>query len=150
MQEFLGRRILIENVSSYLGYQCSEMTEWEFLNAVAREADCPILLDVNNIHVSAVNHGFDANDYIDGVDASRVRQIHLAGHQDFGDYIIDTHDAPIVDRVWRLQARAARRFGEVPTMIERDDNIPPLGTLLDELREAERVTRAAVAGEAVA
>ncbi len=150
VQDFLGRQILLENVSSYIGYRCSEMSEWEFLGAVADEADCLILLDVNNIHVSAVNHGFDPREYLHAIDARRVRQIHLAGHQDFGDYIIDTHDAPIVDAVWSLYGDTIRHCGDVPTMIERDDNIPPLSVLLDELTRAHGVADAARCPEATA
>ncbi len=136
VQDFLGCRILLENVSSYVAYGDSAMTEWEFLAALAREADCDILLDVNNIYVSAFNHGFDALAFLDAVPAARVRQIHLAGHENCGDLIIDTHDAPVIDPVWRLYGEALRRFGPVPTMIERDDRIPPLGTLLRELDHA--------------
>ncbi len=96
------------------------------LGTVAEQADCLILLDINNIHVSAVNHGFDPLDYLDGVPAERVQQHHLAEHTDFGDYIIDTHDADVIDPVWDLYAQAVSRFGQVSCMIERDDNIPPL------------------------
>lgn len=143
VQEFLGRRILLENVSSYVTYRASEMQEWEFLAEVARRADCLILLDVNNIYVSSYNHGFDPLAYLDGVPSKRVRQIHLAGHENYGDCIIDTHDAAIVDPVWDLYAEAIRRFGAVPTMIERDDRIPPLAELVVELEQARRVARAA-------
>lgn len=133
VQDFLGRRILLENVSSYVSYTVSEMTEWQFLAQLAAEADCDILLDVNNIYVSSVNHGFDPIDFLLGVPLQRVRQIHLAGHQNHGNYIIDTHDEPIVDAVWDLYRVARRRFGDVATMIERDDNIPPLADLVAEL-----------------
>ncbi|MGH9577715.1 MAG: MNIO family bufferin maturase, partial [Terriglobales bacterium] len=133
VQDFLGRRILLENVSSYVAYRQSAMTEWDFLAALAREADCDLLLDVNNIYVSAFNHGFDALAFLDAMPARRVRQIHIAGHDNCGDVIIDTHDARVIDPVWDLYAEAIRRFGPVPTMIERDDRIPPLGTLLREL-----------------
>lgn len=143
VQDYLGRRILLENVSSYLDYHASAMTEWEFLSAVAERADCLILLDINNIHVSAVNHGFDPLDYLDGVPAERVQQHHLAGHTDFGDYIIDTHDADVIDPVWDLYAQAVRRFGQVSCMIERDDNIPPLSDLLAELDRARRIAASA-------
>jgi len=143
VQEFLGQRILLENVSSYVTYRASEMQEWEFLAEVARRADCLILLDVNNIYVSSYNHGFDPLAYLDGVPAERVRQIHLAGHENYGDYIIDTHDAAIVDPVWDLYAEAVRRFGAVATMIERDDRIPPLAELVAELEQARRVARTA-------
>jgi hypothetical protein len=138
-QDVLGRQLLLENVSSYVTYRASQISEWEFLSAVAEAADCLILLDINNIHVSAFNHGFDAQDYLDGIDPRRVRQFHLAGHQNHGDYIIDTHDEPIIDAVWDLYAAALRRFGPVSTMIERDDNIPPLAELIDELDQARRI-----------
>ena len=144
VQDFLGRRILLENVSSYVAYRESAMTEWDFLAALAREADCDILLDVNNIYVSAFNHGFDALEFLDRMPAARVRQIHLAGHDNCGDLIIDTHDAPVIGPVWELYAEALRRFGPVPTMIERDDRIPPLGALVRELDRAR-----AVAGDAL-
>ncbi|MGH8034249.1 MAG: MNIO family bufferin maturase [Lysobacterales bacterium] len=139
VQDFLGRRILLENVSSYVTYANSALTEWEFLGAVADAGDCLILLDINNIFVSARNHGFDPLDYLDGVPAKRVWQHHLAGHTHRGDYLIDTHDHPVVDGVWDLYAEAVRRFGPVSTMIERDDDIPPLGDLLAELEQARRI-----------
>jgi uncharacterized protein (UPF0276 family) len=139
VQEFLGRHLLIENVSSYVTYTDSQMSEWEFLSAVVERADCLILLDVNNIYVSAFNHDFDARVYLQGIPAERVQQIHLAGHRNHGEYIIDTHDEPIIDPVWELYAEACRRFGPVSTMIERDDNIPPLVDLLAELDQARRI-----------
>jgi len=139
VQEVLGRRILLENVSSYVGYRESTLTEWEFLSEIARRADCLILLDVNNIYVSARNHGFDPEAYLSGVPPERVQQIHLAGHSDCGDVIIDTHDAPVIDPVWDLYGRAIRRLGPVATMIERDDHIPPLAQLLFELERARVV-----------
>lgn len=144
VQDALGCRILLENVSSYVAYRSSAMTEWQFLAALAREADCDILLDVNNIYVSAFNHGFDALAFLDGIPAARVRQIHLAGHDHCGDLIIDTHDSRVIGPVWDLYAEAVSRFGPVPTMIERDDKIPPLGALVRELDHARRV---AVASE---
>ncbi len=144
VQEALGRRILLENVSSYVAYRSSAMTEWQFLAALAREADCDLLLDVNNIYVSAFNHGFDALAFLDGIPARRVRQIHLAGHGHCGDLIIDTHDAPVIGPVWELYAEAVRRFGPVPTMIERDDRIPPLGALVRELDRARAVAAGAL------
>jgi len=136
VQDFLGRRLLIENVSSYVTFSSSEMTEWEFLAQLTVEADCDLLLDVNNVYVSSVNHGFNPLQYIGAMPTTRVRQIHLAGHQNNGDHIIDTHDHPIVDPVWDLYRAACERFGEVATMIERDDNIPPLAELVDELNIA--------------
>jgi len=139
VQDFLGRRILLENVSSYLTYRHSQMSEWEFYTAVVEEADCLMLLDVNNIHVSAVNHGFDPHEYLNGVPVERVWQFHLAGHTDYGNFIIDTHDQPIVEPVWALYAHALDRFGAVSTMIERDDNMPPFDELLAELAEARAI-----------
>ena len=139
-QEILGRQILLENVSSYVTYQVSALTEWEFLAAVAEASDCLILLDINNVYVSAFNHGFDPQDYLNGVPHSRVIQFHLAGHQDNGSHIIDTHDAPIVDAVWDIYANAARRFGKVSTLIERDDNIPSLSDLTEELDRARHIS----------
>ena len=139
VQDFLGRQLLLENVSSYLTYTTSRMTEWEFLARVAEAADCLILLDVNNIYVSSVNHGFDATTYLAGVPAGRVRQIHVAGHENRGSHIIDTHDAPVVAPVWDLYRDAIRRFGNVASMIERDDHIPPLADLESELDVARAV-----------
>jgi uncharacterized protein (UPF0276 family) len=112
------------------------MTEWEFLREVALRADCNILLDINNIYVSSVNHGFDAVKYLQSMPKSRVRQFHLAGHSDMGGHLIDTHDHPIIAPVWDLYALAVAQFGVVPTMIERDDNIPALSELVAELAVA--------------
>lgn len=150
VQDFLGRQILLENVSSYVTFRQSDMNEWEFLSEVAQRADCLILLDVNNIYVSAFNHGFDALAYLDGIAPERVRQIHLAGHNNFGTHIIDTHDAPIVDPVWDLYAHAMSRFGSVATMIERDDQIPPLAELVGELDQARQVASQAIQTRAAA
>jgi uncharacterized protein len=136
VQDTLGRRILLENVSSYVAFRDSRLSEWEFLTEIATRADCLILLDVNNIYVSAVNHEFDAREYLDAIPAERVQQIHLAGHEDHGDYLVDTHDHPVSDPVWQLYAAAVRRFGAVSTMIERDDHIPPLTELCTELAQA--------------
>ena len=144
VQDFLGRRILLENVSTYVAYRSSEMSEWDFLAALANEADCDILLDVNNIYVSAYNHGYDAIAFLNAMPRARVRQIHLAGHDNCGDLIIDTHDAPVIDPVWALYREAIRRLGPVPTMIERDDKIPPLGTLVRELDRARAIAAQAL------
>lgn len=133
VQDYLGRRILIENPSSYVTFRSSDRSEWEFLAEMAGRADCLLLLDVNNIYVSARNHGFDPEDYLAGLQVDRIQQIHLAGHSDMGDYVIDTHDADVCDAVWDLYASAIRRFGSVATMIERDDAIPPLADVLAEL-----------------
>lgn len=148
VQDMLDRRILLENVSSYLGYHASAMSEWDFLSAVAERADCLILLDINNIYVSSVNHGFDPLDYLRGVPPARVQQHHLAGHTNEGDCIIDTHDAPIVDPVWDLYAQALRLFGPVSCMIERDDAIPPLDELLAELDRARGIAARELAVQA--
>jgi uncharacterized protein (UPF0276 family) len=136
VQDALGRQILMENVSSYLTYRGSEMQEWDFLREVSERADCAILLDVNNIYVSSVNHGFDPLDYLAAIPRERVKQIHLAGHSNMGDHLIDTHDHPIIEPVWALYEAAIARFGFIPTMIERDDNIPPLAELVAELQVA--------------
>jgi uncharacterized protein (UPF0276 family) len=150
VQDVLGRRLLLENVSSYVTYKQSDMTEWEFLNAVVARADCQILLDVNNIYVSSFNHGFDPLDYLNAVPVERVQQFHLAGHRYLDTHIIDTHDEPVVDPVWDLYRAAVRRFGPVSTMIERDDNIPPLAELLDELDHARRIAAEVLDRRAVA
>ena len=141
VQDYLGRRILLENVSSYASYVDSSMTEWEFISEIADQADCLLLLDVNNIYVSSFNHQFDAKAFIDGVPANRIQQIHLAGHHNHGAYIIDTHDAPVIDPVWHLYEYAIAQFGAISTMIERDDNIPPLAELVQELETARSICR---------
>jgi uncharacterized protein (UPF0276 family) len=145
VQDILGRRILLENVSSYVTFRDSHLTEWDFLREVAERADCLILLDVNNIYVSAVNHDFAALDYLNAIPVERVQQIHLAGHENHGDYLIDTHDHPVPDPVWELYAAAVRRFGSVSTMIERDANIPPLEELCGELAAARAVSERTLA-----
>ncbi|WP_428419744.1 DUF692 domain-containing protein [Methylibium sp.] len=139
VQDVLGRRLLLENVSSYVSFAADEMSEWEFVAELARRADCELLLDVNNVYVSSVNHGFDAQRYIDAMPRERVRQIHLAGHESHAGYLIDTHDHPVCDAVWQLYAYTTRRLGAVPAMIERDDHIPPLAELLAELDVARQV-----------
>ena len=139
VQDALGRQILLENVSSYLTFHASDMSEWEFLREVAERADCAILLDINNIYVSSVNHGFDPLVYLQAIPKDRVRQFHLAGHSYLGGHLIDTHDHPIVAPVWDLYCAAIARFGAVPTMIERDDNIPELSELVAELQTAREL-----------
>ncbi|HEC11975.1 MAG TPA: DUF692 domain-containing protein [Acidiferrobacteraceae bacterium] len=141
VQEFLGQRILLENASSYVTYAQSDMEEWDFLAAIVEQADCLILLDINNIYVSAFNHDFDALEYLNAVPTERVQQFHLAGHENNGHYIVDTHDHPVIDPVWELYAHAVRRFGAVSAMIERDDNIPPLEELLAELDHARTIAK---------
>jgi uncharacterized protein (UPF0276 family) len=153
VQDFLGRRILLENVSSYVSYKASDMTEWDFLRSVVERADCLLLLDVNNIYVSSYNHGFNAHDYLNAIPVERVQQIHLAGHRNLEQYIVDTHDEPVPDPVWELYDAAVRRFGPVSTMIERDDNIPELPELVAELDRARAIAARAtgsVRKEAVA
>jgi uncharacterized protein (UPF0276 family) len=147
-QERLGRALLLENPSSYLTFPEDELTEWEFLSAITRRTGCYLLLDVNNIYVSAHNHGFAAADYLAGIPHDRVRQIHLAGHTP-GDIIIDTHDRAVAAGVWDLYAQALALLGPVATMIERDGNVPPLGELLGELDTARGIA-AQVAGRRAA
>lgn len=134
-QETLGRAMLFENPSSYLTFLEDEMSEWEFIAAMAQRTGCFLLLDLNNIYVSAMNHGFEPRAYVDGLPLERVRQIHLAGHTP-GDIIIDTHDREVCDAVWDLYVYAIARLGTVATLIERDDRIPPLPELLAELDRA--------------
>ncbi len=152
VQDVLHRQILLENVSSYVAFRDSTMTEWEFVSEVARRADCGILLDVNNIYVSARNHGFDPLDYLDGVPGDRVGQIHLAGHSDKGKYLLDTHDHPVPDPVWNLYREAIRRFGRVSTLVEWDDNVPELEELVAQSQRAAateaEVTASLLAGAA--
>lgn len=146
-QETLGREMLFENPSSYLTFPEDEMTEWEFLTEMSRRTGCYLLLDINNIYVSACNHGFDPMAYLAGIPADRVRQVHLAGHTP-GDIVIDTHDRPVSDAVWHLYELAMGMLGEVAVMVERDDALPPLPDLLVELKCARTIatlTRARLA-----
>jgi uncharacterized protein (UPF0276 family) len=146
VQDYLGRQLLLENVSSYASYIDSTMTEWEFINEIAERADCLLLLDVNNIYVSSYNHSFDPKAFVEGMPKKRVQQIHLAGHHNHGDYIIDTHDAPVIASVWDLYEYAIARFGAVSTMIERDDKIPALTELVGELQIARDIAAKALKG----
>lgn len=146
VQERLGRRILVENVSSYVAFTHATMPEWEFLAGVAERADCGILLDVNNVYVSARNHGFDPETYLAGVPAGRVGQIHLAGHTDHGTHVLDTHDAPVRDDVWALYRSAVGRFGGVATLIEWDDRIPPIEDVLAEAARARAIETEVLGG----
>ncbi|MFT7289294.1 MAG: hypothetical protein ACI87W_003424 [Halieaceae bacterium] len=139
-QETLGRALLFENPSSYVTFPDDEMSEWEFIAQMARRSGCYLLLDINNVFVSAHNHSFAAEEYLAGLPMNRVRQIHLAGHTD-GDIKIDTHDQPVCDGVWKLYAKARRMLGNVATMIERDDAIPPLLELLGELDMARHLAK---------
>lgn len=150
VQDILGRRLVVENPSTYVRFAANEMPEWVFVGEMLHRADCELLLDVNNVYVSSVNHGFDPHQYIDAITPARVRQIHLAGHEMRNGYLIDTHDHPICLEVWQLYDYTLRRCGPVPTMIERDDNIPPLEQLLDELDQARTVQEQALLSEVCA
>jgi uncharacterized protein (UPF0276 family) len=141
-QDALGRQMLIENPSSYVAFDGDTMSEWTFLGALCARAGCGMLLDVNNVFVSATNHGFDPIAYLDGVPHDRVRQIHLAGHSQGEAMLIDTHDSPVPPSVWDLYAYVLPRLGPVATMIERDDAIPPLHELLAELSHARAIDAA--------
>jgi uncharacterized protein (UPF0276 family) len=138
-QDILQRPLVLENVSSYIDFKHNAASEWQFLAYIAQAADCKLLVDVNNIYVSSVNHRFDPLEYLQALPAHRVQQIHLAGHSDHGHYIVDTHDNPVTQAVWDLYAKACQRFGPVATMIERDDNIPPLPVLIEELGLARSI-----------
>jgi uncharacterized protein len=139
VQDFFGRQMAIENVSSYVDYVDSAMTEWEFLTTLTEMTDCYLLFDVNNVYVSSFNHGFDAMDFINGVPVDRVQQFHLAGHTNNGTHIVDTHDAAIIEDVWSLYKASVQRFGRVSTLIERDDHYPPLTDLLSECARAKQL-----------
>ncbi|WP_439100373.1 MNIO family bufferin maturase [Congregibacter sp.] len=140
-QDVLGRELVLENPSSYLTFPCDEMTEWEFIAAITRRTGCQLLLDINNVVVSAHNHNFSADEYIAGLPLERVRQVHLAGHSD-GQIKIDTHDQPVCDVTWDLYARTRPLLGEVAVMIERDDKLPTLDELLGELTVARNLASA--------
>jgi uncharacterized protein (UPF0276 family) len=139
VQDVLGRRLLVENPSTYVRFADADMDEASFIAELARRADCLLLLDVNNVFVSAFNHGFSAQNYLEKIPAERVAQIHLAGHSDCSSHKIDTHDQPVCEEVWRLYAEAISRFGKAPTMIERDDNFPDFEDLLAELDRARAI-----------
>jgi uncharacterized protein len=139
VQDYLGRAIVLENVSTYLQFNNSEMTEWEFLSELSRRSGCWLLFDVNNVYVSAFNHGYDPHRFLQGIPTDRVVQFHMAGHSHMGTHIIDTHDHAVCDEVWELYAAAIRRFGAVSTMIERDDNIPALDELVAEVNQARAI-----------
>jgi len=139
VQDFLGRAIALENVSTYVQFACSEMTEWEFLSELTRRSGCWLLFDVNNVYVSAFNHGYDPRTFIEGIPKDRVVQFHMAGHSHMETHIIDTHDHAVCPEVWALYETAICRFGPVSTMIERDDNIPPLAELVEEVNMARDI-----------
>ena len=139
VQDRLRRRLVLENPSTYLAAADNSLTEWEFLAALAEETDCLLLLDVNNVYVSACNHGFDPQPYLAAIPPARVVQLHIAGHRDVDGFKIDTHDAPVCDAVWALYAQAAQRFPAAATLLERDDAIPPLPELIAELDRARAI-----------
>ena len=142
VSDFLERPFVLENPSTYVAFNETTMTEWDFMTAVAEEADCGLLLDVNNIYVSAFNHRFDPETYVDAIPVDRVVQIHLAGHTRYDTYIIDTHTGHVIDAVWKLYARACRRFGEVATMVEWDADIPDFETVHAEALRAQQFREA--------
>jgi uncharacterized protein (UPF0276 family) len=152
VQEFLKRQILVENVSSYLQFTCSQVVEWEFLASLAQHSGCGILLDLNNLYVSAMNHGFDPYAYLDGTPATAVHEFHLAGHviNRVGQREIrmDSHSTHVCEAVWHLYATAVRRFGTRPTLIEWDADIPALEVLIAEARKADQVAETLHAGAA--
>ena len=139
VQEHLRRALVLENVSTYVQFNESEMTEWEFLSELTKRTGCWLLFDVNNVYVSSFNHGYDPMVFLNGIPEDRVVQFHLAGHSHLGTHIIDTHDHPVCDEVFDLYRASLKRFGPVSTMIERDDNIPPLSELLEELDRARNI-----------
>lgn len=147
VQDALGRQILLENVSSYLQFADSTLTEWQFLAGVAAESGCGILLDLNNIYVAAQNHGFTCDDFLQGIPQNTVQEFHLAGHDrieiEGREMLIDMHGSPVCEEVWNLYRAAVRRFGEVPTLIEWDTNIPALDVLRAEAAKADSIRSAA-------
>ncbi|MGE0612472.1 MAG: DUF692 domain-containing protein [Hyphomicrobiales bacterium] len=146
VQDFLGRALTLENVSSYVNFGRSELTEWEFISELTRRTGCWLLFDVNNVYVNSFNHEFDPKDFVDGVPADRVVQFHIAGHSHMGTHIIDTHDAAVTGDVWELYDYALKRFGPVSTMIERDDDIPPFAELTAELDQARAMAARVLKG----
>jgi uncharacterized protein (UPF0276 family) len=142
VQDFLELRLGIENTSSYLTYTASSMSEWDFVSAIVEEADCGILLDVNNVYVSAYNHGFDAKTFLDNVPLDRVIQFHLAGHTNKGDYILDTHSDFVIDEVWDLYRYICAKTGPVTTLVEWDDDIPEFDVVLAEAHKAQAIREA--------
>jgi uncharacterized protein (UPF0276 family) len=135
---------VLENLSSYLEFNSSTITEWEFLARLADKTGCGLLLDVNNVYVSAFNHGFDAKTFIDAIPASTIVQIHLAGHLNLGTHIVDTHDGHVIDAVWALYDYTIRTKGMIPTMVEWDENIPEFDVLLAELAKAKKAASQAL------
>lgn len=136
VQDYLGEQLVIENVSSYLQFKSTDMTEWDFINAVTSQSDCKLLLDVNNIYVSSQNHNFDADEYLFAMPAERVAEMHLAGHEDKGTHILDTHSRPVSEPVWELFKKAVKHVGDVPVLIEWDNDIPSLERVIEESETA--------------
>jgi len=149
VQDVLRRKLVLENVSSYYAFPSDEMTEWQFMAALVGRTGCELLLDVNNVYVSSVNHRFDPFEYISALPRAAIRQVHLAGHSRQGDRLVDTHDQPVCAEVWSLYEWAIAQLGPVPTMIERDDDIAPLSELLAELDVARQVSAGALARGAI-
>lgn len=149
VQEYLGQPLVIENPSSYVSFVDDEISEWDFLVELCNRSGCYLLLDVNNVYVSSFNHGFDAWQYISSLPKERIKQIHLAGHRQKETVIVDTHDESITDDVFALYEKTISHFGMIPTMIERDDNIPPLSDLLDELQVVREVASRALINKKV-
>jgi len=149
VQDYVEVPVVLENVSSYAEFYDSEMTEWEFLTEVVERADCGILLDVNNIYVSSINHEFDPAEYVDYVPVERVAQIHIAGHSRYERFILDTHDHPVIDPVWKLYERALGRTGPAATLLEWDDRIPPFEEVHNEALKATQYLDAVTAARAV-
>ena len=151
VQDRLGGRMLVENSATYMAFHDSQMSELEFVGRVLEAADCLLLLDVNNVYVNARNHGFDAREFLRGLPADRVAQMHLAGHDDHGDYLIDAHGSPVAEPVWALFAEAVRLFPEVPVCVEWDRDVPSLEVLVGEMNRASgvvtEVTEVALAGQ---
>ena len=146
VQDVIERPLVLENVSSYLRCADDQFSEWQFLAALSELSGCELLLDVNNVYVSARNHDFDAWTFISSLPKQRIRQLHLAGHSDYGSYLIDTHDQPVSDPVWQLYQRTLEHLGPVSTLLERDDHFPDLDVLLDELNTARRFAAQALQG----
>lgn len=144
VQDILERPLVLENLSSYVQPASSTLSEWDFLATLCAESGCQLLLDVNNVYVSARNQGFEPWDFISALPPQSIRQLHLAGHSDYGDYVIDTHDHPVADPVWQLYRRTLEHLGPVSTLLERDDQLPPLDELLDELQRARELAATAL------
>ena len=139
VQDYLGEQIVIENVSSYLQFKDSEMKEWDFINEVTQQSDCKLLLDVNNIYVSSQNHLFEADEYLYAMPQDRIAEMHLAGYEDRGTHLLDTHSRPVTDPVWNLFTKAVKHFGDVPVLIEWDSDIPSLQRVMEEANKAKTI-----------